>query len=81
MLVGELLGAWLAWGTSVPAWGVGAAAGALGAVIGSWALASLRSSEREPERPDSPSQPSIYGGGAPSGLAADRSLLPRELQS
>jgi hypothetical protein len=59
VFVGGLLGAGLAWGTTVPAWGVGAAAGALSAVIGSWALASLRSSEDKPARPDSPSQPSI----------------------
>jgi hypothetical protein len=58
VLVGGLLGAALAWWTSVPEWGVGAFAGALSAVISSWALYSLRSSSRpksepKPERPDS----------------------------
>ncbi len=60
VLVGGLLGAGLSYATTVPAWGVGAAAGALSAVLGSWALASLRSRPSgAPEPPDSPSQPSI----------------------
>lgn len=63
VLVGGLLGAGLAWATTVPAWGIGAAAGALSALVSSWALHSLRGSskpaEPKPDRPDSPQQPSI----------------------
>jgi hypothetical protein len=43
VLVGGLLGAAIAYWTTLPGWQIGAGAGALSAVLGSWAISGLRS--------------------------------------